>query len=143
MNQLATRVAKTLALLAILLLQAQQVLAADCCCVRPSGGIVTGSRIGGPGELPSSCCRSSSSQPPCKREGKSGPCQCPPRCCTADTAPACESDQSESSDGESSTRFVTVLSIDAVDPQVASFCPEAPSSSYGLQRSILLCCLRL
>ena len=145
MNRATAIIAKTLALLAITLLQVDQIVATHCCC-RDRGeqrGAVSGHNCcGGAGPIcgptKQSCCHG--------RVGNAKPCQCPAGCCSTTNATLAVDSEGcplNEDDLSAPVAWVSYVSVD-----VSSLTPFLPTSSSasatsGLSRCIMLCCFRL
>jgi len=146
MNRATAIIAKTLALLAITLLQVDQIFATHCCC-RDRGEqrtAVSGHNCcGGAGPIfcgptKQSCCHG--------REGNAKPCQCPAGCCSTTNATlAVDSEGCTLNEDELSApvAWVSYVSVDV--SSLTRFLPTSSSASAasGLSRCIMLCCFRL
>lgn len=154
MNRLLPHISKTLALLAVIMLPVEQMLAANCCC---RGGQSAVKRVEAGGQpsccsqVQASCCSNASrSSNACCGQGKpdSGtkPCRCPAGSCSQDTPKAVEPavDISSANDELSVAAVFVTSSAEVGDPQTNSAgSVPAEISTSGSQRCVLLCRYRL
>lgn len=137
MNQMMLHIAKTLSLLAVVMLPVQQTLAANCCCRGGHGNhVVAGS--------PSNCC-SQGHATCCDEQSHTGskPCQCP--VCGLD-APMVADSASEATFSDEYLEIVTIGEIPATRTDVerrlhreSLQLSASHASTSGSQRCVLLC----
>ena len=154
MNRLLPHIAKTLALLAVVMLPVEQMLAANCCC---RGGqsavkhVEAGRQASCCSQVQASCCSTASkSSNACCGQGQpdSGtkPCQCPTGACGKDSPKAVEPAVDNSS--VSSDLFVAALIETTSDEVIDRQTDSAGRTSSEIwtsssQRCVLLCRYRL
>lgn len=154
MNRLLPHIAKSLALLAVVMLPVEQMLAANCCC-RGGQSAVTHVEAGGQSsccsQVQASCCSTASrSSNDCCGQSQSDsgtkPCRCPAGTCGKDTPNAVEPavDISSVNDEFSVAAVLEASSADVVDLQTDSAGRTSSEiSTSGSQRCVLLCRYRL
>ncbi len=147
MSQLLFNISKALALLAVVLLPAEQTLAATCCC---RGSRVAGEH-GSEGSLSSCCSNASTSHSSCCDEShsRSKPCRCPAGMCGMQP-PTAFSPVTESSSGDDDLRIATLAAIPVIALDVDSLTlreslriSATHLSTSGSERCVLLCRYRL
>lgn len=146
MNRFTLYIAKTLALLAITLLQVNQVFATDCCCRHQRGG--EGAVISQHdccGKVVSASCGATSTVESCCNRPGSGPkpCQCPSGCGADDTVPAVEADECSAPERDVSALAVLIQQLNAVVLPRTSLVSRFLFATSGLRRCVLLCRFRL
>ena len=132
-----------MALVAITLLQVDQVLVKDCCCQDRSRQDSFSPHSGCCSNSVPLCCRSSSEQSrSCQPSGDSKPCQCHNKCC-GDATPAAESKKCASSNEEKSLPLVWFNHTNSEISLGINVFENSSLATSGLDRCVMLCCFRL
>ena len=148
-NTLLRRIMRTLALLAVILLPAEQSLAATCCCCTGHASvkqIPTSSHQNCYSKNAGGCCsRRSDAESSCCRQGlrdsESKPCRCPAGCCGKYVPQAADPTATVVSTADDmSVPVVLSTVLDAQDAVVdLQSIIASPSPISGSQRCTLLC----
>ena len=150
MYRLLPHISKTLALLAVVMLPVQQMLAANCCCRGGQNAVKQVEAGGQPSccsQVQASCCSTASnSSNACCGQGQpdSGtkPCRCPAGSCGKNAPKAVDPavDISSQSDELSLAPVIETSFAQVGDPQTDSAgCVPSEMATSGSQRCVLLC----
>jgi hypothetical protein len=154
MYRLLPHISKTLALLAVVMLPVQQMLAANCCCRSGQHAVKQVEAGGQPSccsQVQASCCgTTSNSSNVCCDQGQpdssTKPCRCPAGSCGKDAPKAVEPvvDISSANDELSVATVLETPFAQVGNPQTdsAEWVPSEMATS-GSQRCVLLCRYRL